>query len=638
MKDFQWVTVFRKKVVSSIQSVAAVEFTGRRQLGKLGVPTDSRDNFPQNDDSHHCAIVLGPTGSGRSTAVVQAIQKLKLEHVSFDFNTINHRSFVPFLIEFYSKVLEQLEHIIICEPSLKGHLYDINSSAQFVFKAITDENPQFRNIVNNFVKDTAQSLYPSSLASSPKVLKQLRSVVTAKSREKSAAEDVFRNVCKIIAEAPTPWMTGSKPKHLTSCISAVLAIAEYEENSAAYIRTKRRVQLYPTAEQSLRYVLDVVSSLSHTINRPICLLMKNIEVLSRSPFLQERGHAFLTNLIYLLGKSKVICSPIGDHLSAKNSGFSNIPAFLITDDSMLVLRLLSVPHIAALDLLASHHGTSTKNESILKDRTEMREQSSLSRDKECGRKSLIHARIISVDEWPKDLVRQVYKTVVTENQDVVDGVFDSVGGLPSYLHRVAMGIHKSDKTMQKELYSRNIHLIKELRVTQDDVSNISHKHLTAQEKVEVERHRRQQSYVRDILALELPKEVLAFQWKTNQFLSLPILENLRIQSKTRVMYFVTVLETIRILLSKPYWTIERSDLSEISHPVILGLLDTKLFSMRFHPVTTIQAYDRLTHNLLHSFINEKFESLSLVDRIKYNATYGVNSKELRNRVVHMTKH
>lgn len=652
VRPFTWPNIIRKELVASLQSVITVNeaSSGQRNESEPRLKKKMKQQDGVSSRLHQCAFVVGGKGSGRLTSVDQALKEVNVDRIFFDFDTVNHRSFIPLLTEFYTEIFDQLERIVNLSQSSLFYKSDngptpsktipsaqtVNNVSRFIYSAITSQHPKFPDVLRQFVSDVYTERYPSAISSNPKLLSQLREGRAQKLNGKETDEVLFCRLCSSI-RGPL-WSVEGRGKCFASCLSIVTMISEYEENSTAYILTNGLTQCYPTGDKSLAYILTVISALAEKNDKPICLILKNIDVLSRSCFLQERGHAFLTRLIDALIDDRI--------LQELRPSKVNIPAFLLTDDSMLILRLLSVAHKSALDLLVAHHdNTKVKsNKSNIKQRSKNVDH--LSNDTTHATSDLDaqdwipssspRLKIIMVNDWSKDLVRQIYHSRVTDHLPVVEAVYDSFGGKASYLQRIAKGINETDATMQKELYAKDMHLVKELRVTRDEIIDLR-SDATAQEKVEYERLQRQQFYIRDVLATEFPREIVQFQWKMNQFLSLPILEQLRFQCKTHVTYFVTVLETIRILLSQEYWTINETELSEISHPVILGLIDVKAFVIQFQPTIRIQPYDVLTRNLLHSFINEKFESLSWINRVKYNSTFASNSKDLRSRVIHMTK-
>lgn len=684
VKPYRWPNIIRKELVTALQQVAVPHSEGQlpplvdainRGEAKQGLITDGRlqQNLESkittasiekrktvrnniNDNPSSCSIVLGTQGSGRSTAVKQALKELKhVEQIPFNFEEINNRSFIPFIIQFYTSIIDNVEEIV--RRTTTSSTFNFNNSdsvSQFVFKSVSAVHPEFSNVLLNYIRDVTTRSYPSAYSSSPKLLNFLltHKAFSQENGEKTSSPPamLFTRLCSILHNNSGSYALRKAKTPLSSCLTALWSIAEYEENSTAYIRTEGSLQCYPTGERSLKYLLTVIADIGALVGAPVCLVFKNVEVVARSPFLQERGFAFLTNLVDTLNR-RGRGSPSIDTANCADSRQQTkhaIPAYLITDDSMLVLRLLYSKHVTALDLLLgtskgsqlkgaqnvnSVGSSTTPNDLLSTSFQSLADQPPTQSEQPIGR---VHnnIQIIPVNDWSKELIRQVFLSLVTDSNLVVDGVTNCVGGNASFLQRIAKGLNNTDLAMQEDLYSKGLFLVKELRTKREEIVDLPHKAI-AQEKVDFERFQRQQYYVRDCLTSEFPREILSFQWKMSQLLSLPIMENLRIKCKTHVAYYVAVLETIRILLSQDYWIVREEEVVQISNPVVLGLLDVKAYRVQFEPSVCLCPYDKLTKSLLHSFINEKFENLSWVNRIKYNTTFGMNCKDLRKRLWRM---
>ncbi|OEH79854.1 hypothetical protein cyc_05233 [Cyclospora cayetanensis] len=138
-------------------------------------------------------------------------------------------------------------------------------------------------------------------------------------------------------------------------------------------------------------------------------------------------------------------------------------------------------------------------------------------------------------------------------------------------------------------------------------------------------HRMQQERLRQMSETLLVEEFRRFEARVLCFLNFPLLRKLRDVSKDEVHFLVTVCETIQEFLRRPY--VLCPDLGRLKNTVLLGLLDANLIRVHFSP-PRVEVAGVFTKNLLQSFCNCKYDSLSPAEKAKYSLSLLLNQSSI----------
>ncbi|KFG41238.1 hypothetical protein TGP89_215710B [Toxoplasma gondii p89] len=140
---------------------------------------------------------------------------------------------------------------------------------------------------------------------------------------------------------------------------------------------------------------------------------------------------------------------------------------------------------------------------------------------------------------------------------------------------------------------------------------------------------RQKEFCRNITKDLLVEDVRLFEWRMQKFLSLPLLTQLREKQGNEIHFLVTVFESLRYFLSKPFLLVR--DLQRLDNVVILGLLDAGLLTARFQP-SRVQVASELYRHLLSDYISTRYAFLSVDQKASYNLNWLMNEKSIKYHV------
>lgn len=525
----------------------------------------------------HTSILLGAAGSGRETLLRQALDEHRHVPIMIRCENASHHSFTAFLAEVQECVAS----------GMARGFRSIPQPQDVVFRSLCAECPDFPSALCAMHEAIQRGHYPSP-GPSRTVASSSNTGASAKRSHQSAAGNVWRTLCCTSAPplASKQVLSSSRPPSTETVyqrlVTVLMATGEYCEHREGYQRSKGAVQYSPTGQVALKYLFAALRGLAAAdAGSPYpVMILRDAECLPRSAMMAQRGAEFLRALV--------------------QRTHPKLTTVLLSDDPLLALRIASPLR-------------KSPNESAPKP----------------------PFTVVDIPEWPTAICRRLLDaTGCCADSSVIEAILDCVGGHPERLRRFTEGLARVDAQFRQDLTADNQWLLKELRIARAEIVPLR-ADATAQEMVDYERLRRQQLFVRDAMGQLFARDMLHFQWKLNQFLSLTLLQRFRQASQTQVAFFVAVLETIRLLLTRDYWPLGQHRFEQISHPVVIGLLDARLFTYKRDPPRLVP-YDRLYRHFLHSFIHDKIDQLSLVNRIKYNTTRSANAQTIQTQLERMT--
>lgn len=474
----------------------------------------------------------------------------------------------------FSAFLTELQQSIARD--LASGFSKVEQPLQVVFRSITSHCSDFPAVLSAMNDAIQRGVYPCPRRTRPLV---------HSGRVRHEAESIWRDLC--IGSSDTK---GGDRKNATTrdalfenMVMVLMAAGEYCEHHEAYQRSKGVVQYSPSGTITSKYLFAAVEGLASAAKGHAVLVFRDAECLLRSTMMHDKGEAFLKTVI------------------ERTKLHPKLSTVLISDDPLLVLRLNST----------------VPNQTSKQDQT-------------------MQLQVLEIPEWSTATARQlVRETGCCADASVAEAVVECVGGVPERLSRFVAGLTSVNERLRTDIEAENQWLLKELRVSRVEIADLRND-ATAQEMLNYEQLRRQQAYVRDAMEHLFARDMLRFQWKMNHFLALTVVQQFRDLCQTQLAFFVAVLETIRVLISRgEFWPLEGHRLEDINHPIIVGLLDARVLTYRSRPARLIP-YEPMYLHFLRSFITEKIDQLSVVNRLKYNVTRAANNETIQSRLSRMT--
>ncbi|KAF8820688.1 hypothetical protein IE077_002918 [Cardiosporidium cionae] len=364
-----------------------------------------------------------------------------------------------------------------------------------------------------------------------------------------------------------------------------------------------------SSELGMAYFLCLLQSLCFTYHIPVCVVLMNVELFYRSSYLRTGGGAsFFDSFTHSILK------------------IYPVPHIFATSDALFTLQ--NFKHIMANSSLGESSSSPEK--------PTMNEFPSLSMDVEASPLTRIHTSIIQIPEWTKAMARAAFIPSLLDSESLFESIWEAVGGNVKLLEKIAsdLRIQKLQLDAEQMKYAHNEKgeemLLKDVGFDYADLTTKS----SFKELLELQKTLKLNALIRNLPEKTLRSDVLQFEWKMNQFFSLKLIEDLRLQMQNSISFYSTVFETIRLLLHQPYTYCQ--DVEAMKHPIILGLLDVNILTVAFLP-TRFSITDRFTYNLLRSYLELHYESLSWRDKMRYTTTTWINRKAYKNALLRLEK-
>ncbi|KAL8448061.1 hypothetical protein Emed_004060 [Eimeria media] len=268
-------------------------------------------------------------------------------------------------------------------------------------------------------------------------------------------------------------------------------------------------------------------------------------------------------------------------------------------------------------------------------------------------------KIVELEELNREEVRDLFEPLLCADASVAEAAFLAVGGNPRLIRLIFEDLQQATVELLQQLSRRNAEEQEAAERRQRDfddcvspsvspslsldASSPLAKNAFLQNELLLAAATRQQDSKDAILRkfekvhcmqqqrLRLMSETLLveefrrFEALTLQFLSFPLIRKLRDVSKNEVHFLVLVCETIRAFLRRPY--VLCPDLHKVNNTILLGLLDAGLARPKFDP-PRIEVSGVFHKNLLQSFCNLKYDSLSTTQKAEYSLNFLLNQKHI----------
>ncbi|PFH36965.1 hypothetical protein BESB_034230 [Besnoitia besnoiti] len=585
------------------------------------------------------AWVVGPVGTGKSYAAQFTVQRVMRQAKSsnavvlaFGMKAVAQSSF-PVLLGVFQRsltkqLLEQHAALLASSPFAVSRLppsslpprsesSEASSAAAkplrgpWICSAVEAAAPSFRADVAALLRAAAAS--PGASAASVRPPFGIRAGVSpADAKERHVRALRFAEMLEDDAAQPfAQWrglleflltqvpsfarqarLSERDPCDATSAAFGLLRMAAaHAENMEAAAASQDDISEYPTGQKWLQFFVAVLNAYTEATGACLSLWIDDVEILCVSRFLDERGPLFLSAL------NRIFLSPL-----------TSAPLVLITADSLTSVRGVC---------LTPAERTEERHDA---EREEMREQDEARR----GRRNI---EVVEVGDLSRQAVTDILVPRVTSIPEIPQALYVAVGGNCALLEKIAKGLMKLNGELWLEA-NRPLPPDHVKQVRDPDEAELA-RDATEEEERDWRWCERQKEFCRNITQDLLVEDVRLFEWRMNKFLALPLLEQLRQKQENEVHFLVTVFETIRYLLSRPYLLCK--DLLHLDNVVILGLLDAGLLTVRFQP-SRVQVSNEMYRHLLADYINVRYSLLSVDEKAKYNMNLLLNEKAIKFHV------
>lgn len=309
--------------------------------------------------------------------------------------------------------------------------------------------------------------------------------------------------------------------------------------------------------QVTSYLFNIYNNLSQQLKTGWVLCLDGVDQLCRSPFLNDRGTAFLGQMLSALQTN--------NHRSVLISN-SSIPFVKLVDEK-LHDRLNGV-YMQAPELPSG--STIDPSALVFLDVPEIESSVSI---------SLLREKI-----WNCDNIANALHKVSGGNMALLSKVITSYRNLEESMDLPAVQqiLAGSQCPVDDEYFPFKESLEDQTRYLQEERCKI---------------------FVRNLHNSALKEEVGRFESLMNQFLSLPLMESIKKNLGNPIHFWVTLSETIRYMLSKPLLQLKPG--IAIENKVILALIASGLVHLNLFS-RTLEFKNSLTRLLLETYINHEY--------------------------------
>ncbi|GFE53450.1 Dcp1-like decapping family protein [Babesia ovis] len=592
--------------------------TSRPILGTTNQSHTVYGSFPLGTQQ---VFIVGPEGRGKTTLIKDLIRHGTSKspnghHYSYyNFESNANHNFQVMVTRWTSSLISQHPLIKVC-----GEQDCIN-----VYNELEKAIPQLKTHIRTFLNRILTLKHLDR-----QLANHLRDIIASNNE---ITGQLWYDTCSLIlkhAPATMGIYDHSEVRPAEAFFYGLFAVGIIAEKAEIECRNLSNPSSRLTATWASKYVIQAFSVLSQLHKQRWIMCLDGIHELTRSPFLFDRGTTFLRHLLAELQANRV-------------------SALFISDDSMSSLAYYNKQLSRSIDRVYSDltgrslsHGTTPPDT-----RGDASVLSNASRDT-----SILSDVSRDCLSSPNPNV-DVHSTLDTQYAVSIDSSSVVHFHMPEIEPSVSRGIlkediHYSDAIARAlvKVCGGNLGLINTIVVAYKDLENnldlpAVHQILagsespvddeyfplnaSAEQQAEYLHEERCRMFVRNVHNLALPTEIIKFENMINRFLSLPLMESINHKFGDNLHFMITVNETIRHLLSKPLLQLKSGP--KIDNKIVLSLLASGIIHYNTE-TSTLEFKNSLTKILLEAYVDNYYESLPLIDQLKYKANYLLNQRKI----------
>jgi len=234
---------------------------------------------------------------------------------------------------------------------------------------------------------------------------------------------------------------------------------------------------------------------------------------------------------------------------------------------------------------------------------------------------------VEVEEWAKELAKQIVLPKVSNDEEAFESIWLAAGGNGALLRKLVERVSTArvQQARVERQAERETDEEKRLRELGEDPTVTTERKTTKMEDA-----------LLDVNEQDLGEEVVRFEWAMNQVLASPAMLDFRSSLNNEAHFQVLLCETIRELCKKPHVAArDPSSLLDITHPILIALLDANLLYPRFQPFPRLTIVSTLHRRLLLSFCDNQYRQLSGRERVEYNVNLWLQRKKIFHALQNM---
>lgn len=509
--------------------------------------------------------LAGPEGRGKTTLIGNIIKQGNHETAFsyYDFEANANHNFQVMVMQWTSSLISQ--HPLIKQASLVDTLAALEQLRTEIPDTDEHFNRYLQRILSHKRLDTRVSQHLSRVLATKDVV----------------SGSVLSETCQMLLKH-APWTMGIKEPAGVAETEAIY----HAVNGACIIAEKaeleRRGESNPnsklTAELTTTSLLRLLKALSHQLGKHWVLCLDGISHLVSSPFLRDRGEAFL------------------EHLMMETRS-SQITSVFISDSSTPFVKLLDA---GLSNKLRAAHMLPPRDTAELKPDT--------------------LPLFFDVPEIETPVAMSILRENIWNSEAIAKALYRVSGGNIALLSKIVSSYRTFEETMDLPAVQQ---------VLAGSENPVDDEYFPFKETMEDQTRYLQEErckiFVRNLHNTFLKPEIGKFENLMNQFLSLPMVEEIKNRLENRVHFWVTVSETIRYMLRKPVMQLKPG--ATIENRILLALLAVGIVQLNLHS-RTVEFKDSLTKLLLETYINKEYESLSWIKQVEYKANFLLNQKPI----------
>ncbi|CEM06157.1 unnamed protein product [Vitrella brassicaformis CCMP3155] len=593
-----------------------------------------------------CMWLVGPQGCGKKWAIDYAIKSITAPSQSWVPNALPGTNTpipplnkTPLVITFdcaphadknFRAFFDTLERSIAAQLQHTFRKTDGLEACDWVYDAVCRHDPHFPQAVKALLEQLINTARGASAALTTQQATGCRQFIQVIDSGAFSGQSWAEMVSFIQQHYPAVVGALPDPSPFTSSIFILRTLAEGGYAAAAAKGSRPAPDTYLNKSlQVMRYLFAVLDYIKTVQGVPVSVIVQNAAALFRSPFLHQDQQG--PNFVRALQQTRDdICHNNSSNTSNTSSGPTTTggrkPAAGSASGTFHLLFETS-------DSLALVNATSHMSSGGDKGDDGPRTAWPSSKKME----------VCEVEPFDMEMAKSIMIPRLFEREEQFDAVWTLVGGNVDQLKRIFNKLAADQSHLETDLYR----ILPDHKTDEHgnvDKSNLDPKMVddeevgprmfTMADRRERKRHLYRKEWLQRIHRNTLAKDVLEFEWRMNEFLSLPIMQPLR-GSLSRVQFEVMLCESIRHLCARSHLLYQ--DILGLSHPVLLGLLDVNLLVARFDP-TRVEACNVFTRKLMVDFINARYDSLPFDERLRYNVEMLLRKKAVIQQLEAGTYH
>ncbi|UKJ89933.2 hypothetical protein MACJ_003187 [Theileria orientalis] len=515
--------------------------------------------------------LIGPEGRGKTTFINQLLTELNNRKTEtyitsyFDFKNAKDYNFQTSLFKFVDSII----------GSASGLTHISNSSLNNVFDDLKSRFPKFEQHTNNYFNHLSHSNVNILNTN-----KKWREMVDYMNKNDSSFE-VFWRTCSLTLELlPQSFGLTINPNYnkLQTFLLFVNSIAHRVDVNEVKERSPNYSNLV-TGQWAVTYLTECMRSFANHEKFNWILCNDGVEHLFSSPFLNDRGPVFLTNLIFCLQLSK-------------------LQSVFIADDSTSALKVADGYYNKALEKDLGSGVESNVNTNI----------------------DITNMVFYDMPEMPSDQAISYLTLNIPFPERYIKSVWKITGGNFSLMNKI-LSDYKS--------FEQKVSLGTVQQVLSGTSSLVDDEYFpmlkSKDDQLQYLKEEQLKMFIKNLYHDTLNEDIIKFDNSMNEVLSSPSIQKMRADVKNEVHFKVIVYETIRHLLDKK-WMRVKSDV-KIDNKVMLALLSANIL---YYQLSTgmLEFKNTLIKYLLRSYIDIDYESFKPMEKIEYKANFLLNQKSL----------